>query len=79
MVQVETMAQFGVIFLLFALGLEFSMAKLRVVPAIAIVGGLLQIFLFMCLCGIIASWIFGLSLKNIDDFLKLKICPEALS
>ncbi|KAL9440836.1 hypothetical protein AB3S75_019500 [Citrus x aurantiifolia] len=55
MVQVETMAQFGVIFLLFALGLEFSMAKLRVVPAIAIVGGLLQIFLFMCLCGIIAS------------------------
>ncbi|KAH9762882.1 hypothetical protein KPL70_000970 [Citrus sinensis] len=27
MVQVETVAQFGVIFLLFALGLEFSMAK----------------------------------------------------
>ncbi|KAK9141907.1 hypothetical protein Syun_011307 [Stephania yunnanensis] len=55
MVQVETVAQFGVIFLLFALGLEFSAAKLRVVRAVAILGGLLQIFLFMCLCGITAS------------------------
>ncbi|XP_077210730.1 K(+) efflux antiporter 4-like isoform X3 [Tasmannia lanceolata] len=55
MVQVETVAQFGVIFLLFALGLEFSTAKLRVVRAVAVLGGLLQIFLFMCLCGITAS------------------------
>ncbi|XP_065047516.1 K(+) efflux antiporter 6-like isoform X4 [Musa acuminata AAA Group] len=55
MVQVETVAQFGVIFLLFALGLEFSITKLRVVRAVAIIGGFLQIALFMCLCGIIAS------------------------
>ncbi|CAK8579441.1 unnamed protein product [Lathyrus sativus] len=55
MVQVETVAQFGVIFLLFALGLEFSTTKLRIVRAVAILGGLLQIVLFMCLCGIIAS------------------------
>ncbi|KAG8375661.1 hypothetical protein BUALT_Bualt10G0123500 [Buddleja alternifolia] len=55
MVQVETVAQFGVIFLLFALGLEFSTTKLRVVRAVAILGGFLQILLFMCLCGIIAS------------------------
>ncbi|CAA0824241.1 K(+) efflux antiporter 6 [Striga hermonthica] len=55
MVQVETVAQFGVIFLLFALGLEFSTFKLRVVHAVAILGGLLQVLLFMCLCGIIAS------------------------
>ncbi|KAG5559222.1 hypothetical protein RHGRI_008956 [Rhododendron griersonianum] len=55
LVQVETVAQFGVIFLLFALGLEFSTAKLRVVRAVAVLGGLLQIFLFMCLCGITAS------------------------
>ncbi|CAI9100548.1 OLC1v1037673C1 [Oldenlandia corymbosa var. corymbosa] len=55
MVQVETVAQFGVIFLLFALGLEFSTAKLRIVQAVAVLGGLLEIFLFMCLCGIIAS------------------------
>ncbi|XP_043721474.1 K(+) efflux antiporter 4 isoform X4 [Telopea speciosissima] len=55
LVQVETVAQFGVIFLLFALGLEFSVTKLRVVRAVAVLGGLLQIFLFMCLCGITAS------------------------
>ncbi|XWS26716.1 hypothetical protein CRYUN_Cryun26dG0054200 [Craigia yunnanensis] len=55
MVQVETVAQFGVIFLLFALGLEFSTTKLRVVRAVAVLGGLLQIFLFMCLCGITVS------------------------
>lgn len=76
------MAQFGVIFLLFALGLEFSTAKvsyrpsssmffsfffiniifkdhllqfqLRVVRAVAVVGGLLEIVLFMFLCGITA-------------------------
>ncbi|KAG6538856.1 hypothetical protein ZIOFF_004008 [Zingiber officinale] len=55
MVQVETVAQFGVIFLLFALGLDFSISKIRVVRAVAIGGGFLQILLFMCLCGIIAS------------------------
>ncbi|KAG5524703.1 hypothetical protein RHGRI_031393 [Rhododendron griersonianum] len=55
MVQVETVAQFGVIFLLFALGLEFSTAKLRVVRAVAVLGGFLQIVLFMFLCGIIAA------------------------
>ncbi|XP_057768301.1 K(+) efflux antiporter 4-like isoform X3 [Salvia miltiorrhiza] len=54
MVQVETVAQFGVIFLLFALGLEFSVVKIRVVRAVAFFGGLLQILLFMCLCGITA-------------------------
>jgi Kef-type K+ transport system membrane component KefB len=84
-IQVETVAQFGVIFLLFALGLEFSTAKvyifdffiylhlckhgldiittrgvsplsqLRVVRAVAVVGGLLQIILFMLLCGISAT------------------------
>ncbi|XP_026447511.1 K(+) efflux antiporter 6-like isoform X4 [Papaver somniferum] len=55
MVQVETVAQFGVIFLLFALGLEFSTAKLRVVRSVAVLGGLLQIFLFTSLCGLSAS------------------------
>ncbi|RZC50035.1 hypothetical protein C5167_018465 [Papaver somniferum] len=52
---VETVAQFGVIFLLFALGLEFSTAKLRVVRSVAVLGGLLQIFLFTSLCGLSAS------------------------
>ncbi|XP_061347603.1 K(+) efflux antiporter 4-like [Gastrolobium bilobum] len=65
MVQVETVAQFGVIFLLFALGLEFSTTKLRVVRAVAILGGLLQIFLFMCLCGITALLCGGKSSEGI--------------
>ncbi|CAN6709713.1 unnamed protein product [Malus baccata var. baccata] len=54
MVQVETVAQFGVIFLLFALGLEFSLAKLKAVGPVAVLGGLLQIMTFMFLCAITA-------------------------
>ncbi|CAH9064958.1 unnamed protein product [Cuscuta epithymum] len=65
MVQVETVAQFGVIFLLFALGLEFSTSKLRVVRAVAVLGGLLQILLFMCLCGIIVSLCGGKSSEGV--------------
>ncbi|XP_031125009.1 K(+) efflux antiporter 5 [Ipomoea triloba] len=53
-VQVETFAQFGVVFLLFALGLEFSLTKLKVVGPVAVVGGLLQIVIFMFFCGITA-------------------------
>ncbi|KAH9611706.1 hypothetical protein KSS87_013004 [Heliosperma pusillum] len=54
LVQVETVAQFGVVFLLFALGLEFSVAKLRAVGHVAVLGGMLQIIIFMFLCGITA-------------------------
>ncbi|KAK9291516.1 hypothetical protein L1049_019464 [Liquidambar formosana] len=54
MVQVETVAQFGVVFLLFALGLEFSLTKLKVVGPVAVLGGLLQIIIFMFLSGITA-------------------------
>ncbi|KAG8381447.1 hypothetical protein BUALT_Bualt06G0122900 [Buddleja alternifolia] len=54
MVQVETVAQFGVVFLLFALGLEFSLSKLKVVGPVAVLGGLLQIIILMFLCGITA-------------------------
>lgn len=54
MVQVETFAQFGVVFLLFALGLEFSLTKLKAVGHVAVLGGLLQIVIFMILCGITA-------------------------
>ncbi|XP_057509036.1 K(+) efflux antiporter 5-like isoform X1 [Actinidia eriantha] len=55
MVQVETVAQFGVVFLLFALGLEFSLTKLKVVGPVAVLGGLLQIAILMFLCGITAT------------------------
>ncbi|KAA8533815.1 hypothetical protein F0562_031332 [Nyssa sinensis] len=54
MVQVETFAQFGVVFLLFALGLEFSLTKLKVVGPVAVLGGLLQIITLMFLCGLTA-------------------------
>lgn len=54
MVQVETVAQFGVVFLLFALGLEFSLTKLKAVGPVAVLGGLLQIVFFMFLSGVTA-------------------------
>ena len=43
LVQVETLAQFGAAFLLFALGVEFSLAELKKVRAISLGGGTLQI------------------------------------
>lgn len=45
LVQIETLAQFGVAFLLFALGVEFSLAELKKVQAIALGGGGLQVAL----------------------------------
>ena len=45
LIQVETLAQFGVAFLLFALGVEFSLAELKKVQAISLGGGGLQIAL----------------------------------
>ncbi len=44
-VQVETLAQFGVAFLLFTLGVEFSFSELRKVQWISLGGGTLQILL----------------------------------
>jgi CPA2 family monovalent cation:H+ antiporter-2 len=45
LIQIETLAQFGVAFLLFALGVEFSLGELKKVQAIALGGGGLQIAL----------------------------------
>nr|GLL23532.1 K(+) efflux antiporter 5 [Ipomoea trifida] len=50
-VQVETFVQFGIVLLLFALGLEFSLTKLKVVGLVTVVGGLLQIVISMFFCG----------------------------
>ncbi|QLE54865.1 cation:proton antiporter [Nostoc sp. TCL26-01] len=59
-VQVETLAQFGVAFLLFALGVEFSFAELKKVKAIALGGGGLQIALTILItvvvCGLTGAW-----------------------
>ena len=60
LIQVETLAQFGVAFLLFALGVEFSLTELRKVKAIALGGGTLQIILTILItvlvCGITGAW-----------------------
>ncbi len=59
-IQVETLAQFGVAFLLFALGVEFSFSELKKVQAIALGGGGLQIVLTILvtvlLCGVTGAW-----------------------
>ncbi|CAI6010825.1 unnamed protein product [Closterium sp. NIES-65] len=55
LVQVETLAQFGVVFLLFAIGVEFSLARMQGVHAVALAGGIIQIGLSMVLGGIASS------------------------
>nr|WP_199250497.1 cation:proton antiporter [[Phormidium] sp. ETS-05] len=54
LIQVETLAQFGVALLLFALGVEFSFAELKKVRAIALGGGGLQIALTIAVTAIIS-------------------------
>lgn len=60
LIQVETLAQFGVAFLLFALGVEFSFTELKKVQAIALGGGGLQITLTILVtvlvCGATGAW-----------------------
>lgn len=53
-IQVETLAQFGVAFLLFALGVEFSLAELKKVQAISLGGGGLQIALTILITTLIS-------------------------
>ncbi|EFN57909.1 hypothetical protein CHLNCDRAFT_7714, partial [Chlorella variabilis] len=56
-VQVQSVAQLGVQLLLFTLGLEFSLTKLRAVRHVALLGGLLQTALFAVVAGIGAKMI----------------------
>ena len=44
---IETLAELGVIFLMFALGLEFSLGKLKAVGATAVIGAILEIVLMV--------------------------------
>ncbi len=60
LVQVETLAQFGVAFLLFALGVEFSFSELKKVKAISLGGGTLQIaltILVTTLVSLVMGWV----------------------
>jgi CPA2 family monovalent cation:H+ antiporter-2 len=54
LIQIETLAQFGVAFLLFALGVEFSLAELKKVQAIALGGGALQITLTILVTALVS-------------------------
>ncbi|MBD2082661.1 cation:proton antiporter [Leptolyngbya sp. FACHB-17] len=54
LVQVETLAQFGVAFLLFALGVEFSFSELKKVKVISLGGGGLQIALTILVTTLVA-------------------------
>ncbi len=56
LIQVETLAQFGVAFLLFTLGVEFSLAELRKVQRISLGGGGLQIALTILITTLISLW-----------------------
>ncbi len=60
LIQVETLAQFGVAFLLFALGVEFSFTQLKKVQVISLGGGGLQIaltILITTLVSVSVGWV----------------------
>jgi Kef-type K+ transport system membrane component KefB len=57
MAQVESLAQLGVQLLLFHLGRELSLSKLKAVWSVALVGGTLQIVALSALGGIIAAFV----------------------
>ena len=52
----ETLAQFGVVFLLFSLGVEFSISKLKHVQNVSILGGSIEVILAMLLCGVLSDF-----------------------
>jgi len=54
LIQVETLAQFGVAFLLFTLGVEFSFAELKKVQVISLGGGGLQIALTILVTALVS-------------------------
>nr|WP_199318306.1 cation:proton antiporter [Leptolyngbya sp. FACHB-541] len=60
LIQVETLAQFGAAFLLFALGVEFSLTELKKVQGISLGGGGLQILstiLITALLSVAIGWV----------------------
>ncbi|OGO01178.1 MAG: sodium:proton exchanger [Chloroflexi bacterium RBG_13_52_14] len=56
--QIETMAQIGVALLLFTLGMQFSLKKLKEVGRVAVIGGCIQILLTMGL-GVLIGYALG--------------------
>lgn len=59
LVQVDTVAQLGVISLLMALGMEFKFSKIKGFRSVALAGGALEIILIIIVCGMMASLVSG--------------------
>ncbi|XP_078613418.1 transmembrane and coiled-coil domain-containing protein 3-like isoform X1 [Branchiostoma floridae x Branchiostoma japonicum] len=62
-VQVETLGEFGVFFILFTVGMEFSPDKLRKTWKVAVLGSL-AMMLLMVLCGILWGYPLNISWKQ---------------
>ena len=58
--EVSSLAQIGIILLLFSIGLELSFARLSRYLKVAVFGGLIQIALVILLCSVVLHW-FGFS------------------
>src|SRR6202011_4074781 len=60
--QIAALAEVGVIFLMFALGIEFSLAGLARVRAVALIGTVVQVLLTLAAgigLGVVLGWPFG--------------------
>lgn len=62
-IQIETLAAFGATFLLFALGVEFSVSKLRKVKHIALLGGAAQLLAVTAAVSVVGVYLLELRLK----------------
>ena len=81
LIQVETLAQFGAAFLLFALGVEFSFSELKKVQKISLGGGGLQILITILVTAFISvsvGWVTtpqqGVFLGAICRYLRQRWC-----
>lgn len=54
LVEVETLASLGIAFLLFSLGIEFSLSDLQDVQRVVVVGGLVSMFCIVVGCGVLS-------------------------
>ncbi|HEY9826517.1 MAG TPA: cation:proton antiporter [Stenomitos sp.] len=85
-IQVETLAQFGVAFLLFALGVKFSLSELKKVQTISLGGGTLQILLTIAVTALIStgvgwvtSWPQGIFLGAVLSLSSTAVVLKCLS
>jgi monovalent cation:H+ antiporter-2, CPA2 family len=61
--EVETLAQIGVVLLLFSIGIEFSLNSLMQIRRIALVGGTLQVAITIAVVALM-SWHFGMTVPQ---------------